>query len=52
MIAERFAFPNAQGHELAAALDLPGRKPRAYALFATASPAARMCWPPAASPPS
>jgi putative redox protein len=35
MIAERFAFPNAGGDELAAVLDLPkDRRPRAYALFA------------------
>ncbi|MDP8916782.1 MAG: alpha/beta fold hydrolase [Pseudomonadota bacterium] len=34
MIVERFTFPNAEGHDLAAVLDLPGRKPRAYALFA------------------
>lgn len=34
MIVEKFDFPNAQGHDLAAVLDLPGRKPRAYALFA------------------
>ena len=34
MITERFTFPNNEGHDLAAVLDLPGRKPRAYALFA------------------
>lgn len=34
MITERFTFPNAEGHDLSAVLDLPGRKPRAYALFA------------------
>jgi len=34
MITERFTFPNAQGHDLAAVLDLPPGRPRAYALFA------------------
>src|SRR5947209_6812157 len=34
MPAERFDFPNAAGERLAALLDLPAGKPRAYALFA------------------
>jgi len=34
MLAERFDFPNAQGHTLAALLDQPSGAPRAYALFA------------------
>ena len=34
MPAERFDFPNAQGHALAALLDQPPGEPRAYALFA------------------
>ena len=34
MPAERFDFPNAKGEKLAAVLDLPEGKPRAYALFA------------------
>ncbi len=34
MPAERFDFPNAEGQNLAALLDLPAEKPRAYALFA------------------
>src|SRR5262245_54094280 len=34
MPAERFDFPNAAGQRLAALLDLPDDKPRAYALFA------------------
>jgi uncharacterized OsmC-like protein/fermentation-respiration switch protein FrsA (DUF1100 family) len=34
MPAERFDFPNAQGQKLAALLDRPPGKPRAYALFA------------------
>src|SRR5499433_2441273 len=34
MPAERFDFANAQGHTLAALLDLPPGEPRAYALFA------------------
>jgi uncharacterized OsmC-like protein/pimeloyl-ACP methyl ester carboxylesterase len=31
---ERFQFPSSEGHQLAAALDLPEREPLAYALFA------------------
>jgi uncharacterized OsmC-like protein/alpha/beta superfamily hydrolase len=31
---ERFQFTSAEGHQLAAALDLPEREPTAYALFA------------------
>lgn len=31
---QRISFPGANGHELAARLDLPAGKPRAYALFA------------------
>ena len=34
MPSERFEFPGAQGHALAARLDLPAGRPRAYALFA------------------
>src|SRR3978361_1822626 len=34
MRSERFSFPNAQGQQLAATLDLPLGKPTAYALFA------------------
>ena len=34
MPSERFDFPNAAGHRLAALLDLPAGPPRAYALFA------------------
>src|SRR5262245_59365345 len=34
MAAERFDFPSAEGHNLAALLDCPARSPRAYALFA------------------
>jgi uncharacterized OsmC-like protein/alpha-beta hydrolase superfamily lysophospholipase len=34
MPAERFDFPNAEGHNLAAQLDRPPGEPRAYALFA------------------
>jgi putative redox protein len=34
MPSERFDFPNARNEKLAAALDLPGGEPRAYALFA------------------
>src|SRR3977135_3933727 len=34
MPAERFDFPNAAGQTLAALLDRPSGKPRAYALFA------------------
>jgi putative redox protein len=34
MPAERFDFPNSQGHTLAALLDKPPGEPRAYALFA------------------
>src|SRR5262245_53689932 len=34
MPAERFDFPSAEGHNLAALLDRPQRSPRAYALFA------------------
>jgi uncharacterized OsmC-like protein/alpha-beta hydrolase superfamily lysophospholipase len=34
MPAERFDFPNADGHNLAALLDRPAGEPRAYALFA------------------
>ncbi len=34
MISERFEFPGALGHALAARLDLPPGKPRGYALFA------------------
>src|ERR1700694_19921 len=34
MPAERFDFPNAEGHNLAALLDGPAGVPRAYALFA------------------
>jgi uncharacterized OsmC-like protein/alpha-beta hydrolase superfamily lysophospholipase len=34
MPSERFDFPNAQGHKLAALLDLAAGEPRAYALFA------------------
>jgi len=34
MPTERFDFPNAQGHRLAALLDSPPGEPRAYALFA------------------
>src|SRR3981081_2418622 len=30
----RFQFPSSEGHQLAAALDLPEREPLAYALFA------------------
>ena len=32
--SQKLTFPGAQGHELAARLDLPAGKPRAYALFA------------------
>jgi uncharacterized OsmC-like protein/pimeloyl-ACP methyl ester carboxylesterase len=31
---ERFQFTSSEGHQLAASLDLPGREPQAYALFA------------------
>ena len=34
MPSERFEFPGAQGHALAARLDLPAGPPKAYALFA------------------
>jgi alpha-beta hydrolase superfamily lysophospholipase len=34
MPSQAIRFPAAQGHELAARLELPGGKPRAYALFA------------------
>jgi putative redox protein len=34
MASERFEFPGASGHRLAAALDRPAGEPRAYALFA------------------
>ncbi len=34
MPAERFDFPNTEGHNLAALLDSPPGEPRAYALFA------------------
>ncbi len=34
MQTERFQFPSSEGHQLAAALDLPDRDPIAYALFA------------------
>ncbi len=34
MPTERFQFEGEGGHQLAAALDLPGREPMAYALFA------------------
>ena len=34
MAARKFDFSNAQGHKLAALLDLPAGEPRAYALFA------------------
>ena len=34
MPTERFQFTSSQGHQLAAALDLPEREPLAYALFA------------------
>src|SRR5438309_8213000 len=34
MPTERFQFTGEGGHQLAAALDLPEREPRAYALFA------------------
>ena len=34
MPTERFQFTSAEGHQLAAALDLPEREPLAYALFA------------------
>src|SRR3712207_400277 len=34
MIVQKFDFPNAEGQRLAAVLDLPASKPRAYALFA------------------
>jgi len=34
MPTERFQFASTEGHKLAAALDLPDRKPLAYALFA------------------
>src|SRR5580704_9284229 len=34
MPTERFQFASAEGHQLAAALDLPDREPVAYALFA------------------
>ena len=34
MRSERFEFPGAQGHALAARLDLPVGRPKAYALFA------------------
>jgi uncharacterized OsmC-like protein/pimeloyl-ACP methyl ester carboxylesterase len=34
MPTERFQFASTEGHKLAAALDLPERKPLAYALFA------------------
>ena len=34
MRSERFEFPGAQGHALAARLDLPAGRPKAYALFA------------------
>jgi putative redox protein len=34
MIVQKFEFPNAAGHRLAAVLDLPPAPPRAYALFA------------------
>src|SRR5260221_1230709 len=34
MPTERFQFASAEGHQLAAALDLPEREPLAYALFA------------------
>lgn len=33
-VTKRIAFPGANGHELAARLDLPAGEPRAYALFA------------------
>ncbi|MBK1698697.1 osmotically inducible protein C [Rhodovibrio salinarum] len=34
MLSERVSFPGSQGHELAARLDRPEARPRAYALFA------------------
>src|SRR3979411_2075195 len=34
MPTERFQFTSSEGHQLAAALDLPEREPVAYALFA------------------
>jgi putative redox protein len=34
MLTERFHFMSSDGHQLAAALDLPDREPLAYALFA------------------
>jgi uncharacterized protein len=34
MLAQRFDFPNSEGHRLAALLDEPARPARAYALFA------------------
>ena len=34
MPAQRFDFPNAEGHQLAALLDRPTGEPRAYAVFA------------------
>src|SRR6476619_8079257 len=34
MAGERFDFPGAHGHRLAAVLDRPAGEPRAYALFA------------------
>ena len=34
MPAERFDFPNAQGHQLTGLLESPGSEPAAYALFA------------------
>ena len=34
MPAQRFDFPNAEGHQLAALLDRPPGEPRAYAVFA------------------
>src|SRR5258707_13527526 len=34
MPTERFQFTSSEGHRLAAALDMPEREPKAYALFA------------------
>ena len=54
MPSERFDFPNAKGERLAGVLDLPAGAPPARRAptrcLPIASPAARTCWPPSASP--
>ena len=50
MRTERFDFPNAKGEQLAALLDLPPASRAPTRCSRTASPAARTCWRPSASP--